>query len=240
MGSIGSLLRGANIDSELKSSNEETDNVVSRLLRIVEIFCENYDACQDLAIYVSPANILQKNPYDIERMTVTLITAQAENTADMKQFFKELMEGEFDEFKDGTEVLWYPHYSKKKAGLLLYTKEQDKLDDWFELYELGFKLAVNFECCVSMPNKLDCEEVPTIFVHCPNSDKAIKLASFINHDTDFVGVEYMGPSTRLGSGKYFYVPVLSMETLGYNLPYTYINKAYYQSLLDSINSQDGV
>lgn len=237
MGIIGDAFRGANISSELESSNEDTETVVAKLLSIVDMFISSHEN-EVRKIFVSPMNIMQKKPAELKDVEVVVVqdwsnTLVADTMLAAEEMFDCLIDGEFDEIPGGIKVRFEKRVPDKKPMLLLYSKNCNFLSQDSEFYDAIDRVVNEYGCSVSVPADCEQEGLMGIFIHCSTPDKAIRLESFLRDFKYCYGIEYTGEKKKLGDAKFFYVPVLGKHKLDYDLPYTYIDESNYGSSDDN-------
>lgn len=244
--SVSKLLRGAAIDDEINESSLEIKTVMSRLSSIIEIILSCH---RDIIaeIQVDPLNILQAKLRDLKEMTIyiTLLDRSAMSSEDvksLKDFVSALVLDEFEEVSVKVEDITKCGV-RKCPTLLLYTvfpsKPVEELyvgADYWTLYFIINNMGYN----VSVPYTADLQLTRSVIIHTGDTSAIAGLEDALNGIN--IGVkftEYMGrvKKSEIAEDSVYYIPMVSKERLGYNLPYLFLtvdtfNKQFVESALN--------
>lgn len=231
MGSIGDMLRGANLSSEFKESDEDVIATVTKLTNIVKMFNDFYPEVA-LEIHASPLDIIQTKVHDIDRLSIYVgyNKEKKSQVADAMDMLKSLVNDEF-ETKNGVSVEFETEPKWKEPTILLYTlfpaetlESELRSTLYWDLYSLVFFQGIT----ASVPIGLGYRDNLGILLHCNGIDDISRLHKMLPVGNQQKLVEFSQrdkwSKEVLKDSPIYYVPMLRQEPIRYELPYLYITR----------------
>lgn len=230
MNSLLSATKISSISTDLNAMDGDHIDDIEKLLSLVDLIVSTYNDFL-IEIHVAPMSLIQDKLTDIKKLKFYLVYNSrfvgeefTETKCDCSDFIKSLLSNEFAGIENNIEVLYYSSWQWKEPTLCLYSMLGNPR--WEDIPE-DIKLWIKDICvCMDLGISITYYAINTvnrcIFLHFRKATDRI----LYNGNFDIFKDKFRLELTEKKSSKdtIYYVPLIGLNPLNYNLPYLYIDK----------------
>ena len=221
---LSSLMRGATLSGDVQENHEDVLAIMNRLKEIVSLFVGVYGSLV-AEIHINPPDIVCTKACNLEKVKFCVVYIDSVETAeclsDAKEMFKALVDDEFDDVKNGVDIIFDKSVTWKFPTLLVYSVfDKSMLNAILSAYYPIMRELINAGYEVSVPVDFLYQRVKCIYVHSVDKNNFVNTESVLSNK-GFDAKEYTKADRY--KNKLYFVMLLSTGGMGYNLPYIYID-----------------